>query len=413
MRRNRWSKVFLTGALLLLGAGCGKRGEERGWPDLMLAQAQFSKKRGEDGKEGPVPGPARLIFLYQKNSEWSSEILEDPESNVFHKALFFKPINGEEGILTIGGNKAALKLWRRRGRKWEATTLWKTSFGGTQNRLRDMEIGDVTGDDVPDIVIATHDQGVVAVLEQKGREYVVHELCRKPQSFVHEIEIGDVDGDGLKEIFATPSAPNKLDGSIQPGKIIMFKYNLKEKVFTQKVVQEFPRCHVKEILCRALNSSGRPILLASLESENVGGEPLPTDSTRIKLYHFQDEKISSREVVALPGQLCRFLTMGDVDGDGKEEVIASTQNSGIWMLRPDGKTWERSLIDDASSGFEHATLIADIDRDGQKEIYVAADDQHSFNRYKWDGRDFKKEKILKLEGDCITFNISPGPGIED
>ena len=40
--------------------------------------------------------------------------------------------------------------------------------------------------------------------------------------FVHEIEIGDVDGDGVLEVYATPSEPNRLDGKPQSGVVVRY-----------------------------------------------------------------------------------------------------------------------------------------------------------------------------------------------
>ena len=74
----------------------------------------------------------------------------------------------------------------------------------------------MTGDEKPEIVIVTHDQGVIAVLEGEGIEWEVKELTRKEDTFVHEVEIGDVNDNGLNEFYATPSAPNKMDGTPQP-----------------------------------------------------------------------------------------------------------------------------------------------------------------------------------------------------
>ena len=51
---------------------------------LVLALAQFVER---DGK--PVPGPARLEFLAYRDGKWQMSALEDPESNVFHKALAY------------------------------------------------------------------------------------------------------------------------------------------------------------------------------------------------------------------------------------------------------------------------------------------------------------------------------------
>jgi len=371
---------------------------------LMLCQAQFKQVKGKDSREHPVPGAAKLVLVYHTSKGWKTESIEDPESNVFHKATPF-----DKGILTIGANAAALKLWSKVNNTWQAKTLWKTSFGGEQNRLRDIEIGDVTGDGKDDLVIATHDQGVVAVLQSKGENWEVTELNRFPQTFVHEIEIGDVNGDGIKEFFATPSAPNKVDGTPQPGKIIMFHYN--GKTFKSSVVEEFPKRHVKEILVADVERSGHPDLFAVLEAEmtKVGGEQQIVDTVKIKRYHFDKGKFASDIVESLPDVFCRFLNCGDVNGDGKIDLIASTFKSGIWFLKRDKNTWHKELIDKNSSGFEHATLVSDLDGDGLSEIYVAADDQGALRKYQWNGEKFKREDLLSLPEGNITFSLNALP----
>src|SRR3990172_5744193 len=50
---------------------------------------------------------------------------------------------GTEGLLTLGGSKAAVKLWRPDGR---TETLWEADFGGKFSRMRDAEVGDIYGD---------------------------------------------------------------------------------------------------------------------------------------------------------------------------------------------------------------------------------------------------------------------------
>ena len=368
---------------------------------LILCQAQFKMVKGEDGKEHPVPGAAKLMLVYQIPKGWKSESIEDSESNVFHKAIPF-----EDGFLTIGANAAVLKMWTRVKGKWIGETVWKTSFGGEHDRLRDIEIGDVTGDGKDELVIATHDQGVIAVLQRKSGKWEVTELNRSPQTFVHEIEIGDVNGDGINEFFATPSAPNKVDGTPQPGKILEVRYN--GKSFDCFVVEELPKRHVKEILVADLNRSGSPDLFAALEAEmtKVGGEQQVVDMVKIKRYHYEKGKFMGSIIESLPDVFCRFLTYGDVNKDGKIDLVVSAFKSGIWILKRDKETWHKELIDEDSSGFEHATLIADLDKDGLSEIYVAADDQGFLRKYQWDGKRFKREELLPLPKGNITFNIT-------
>ena len=65
---------------------------------------------------------------------------------------------------------------------------------------------------------------MVAVGDWKDGKLTMTELDQKADTFVHEIEIGDIDGDGTLEFFATPSDRNKANAS-QPGLIVMYKYD--------------------------------------------------------------------------------------------------------------------------------------------------------------------------------------------
>ncbi|MEN8185022.1 MAG: hypothetical protein ABFS46_21070, partial [Myxococcota bacterium] len=124
---------------------------------LLLALSTFGKT--PDGK--PLPR-SELVILTREGGEWKARSLEDPASNVFHKAMVYTPPGGEPGILTLGGTAAALKLWRSGEGGLEAETLWEEDFGGKWSRMRDAEQADLYGDGQPALAVATHDQGVVA-----------------------------------------------------------------------------------------------------------------------------------------------------------------------------------------------------------------------------------------------------------
>ena len=178
---------------------------------LVLALAQFVQR---DGK--PVPGPARLEFLAFRGGRWQMSALEDPESNVFHKALAYRAEGGAR-LLSLGGTAAIVKLWQKTESGLVATPIWRKDFGGKFSRMRDAEVGDIYGDGRATIAVATHDQGVVAMLRPKpdgGFEAV--EVDHEPDTFVHEIELGDLDGDSVLEVYATPSEPNRWTGPPRP-----------------------------------------------------------------------------------------------------------------------------------------------------------------------------------------------------
>jgi hypothetical protein len=388
---------------------------------LLLALAQFEV--GPDGKVLPKPGPARAEILVREGGAWKvAGVIEDPDSNVFHKVMVYSAPDGL-GILTLGGSKAALKLWRKaaNGEYKAVETLWSKDFGGKFSRMRDAEIADVLGDGRNSLAVATHDQGVVATVAPRARQdgsegsagYDVAEIDAQKDTFVHEIEVGDLDGDGKVEIYATPSEPNKLDGSVQTGHVTRYSPAAQQG---RSVVADLGNRHAKEILVRDVDGDGRDELYVAVEAHTEGSGAATRIVEPVEILRFDagDDPKTHNVIATIDDRLTRFLTSGDVDGDGKKEMVAAGFKSGLWLLRPgadpNGK-WEIQQIDADSSGFEHAALLVDLDGDGRDELYVASDDQGEVRRYVWKDGNWQKAVIhtRKPAGSAFTWNLMPVP----
>jgi hypothetical protein len=372
---------------------------------IVLALAQFETR---DGK--PVPGAARMEFLVRSGGAWTMTPFEDRDSNVFHKVMVYRGGDGE-ALLSLGGMAAIVKAWRREGRGLAASVVWQQDFGGKFSRMRDAEVADVYGDGKPAIVVATHDQGVVAVLRPAAAGgFEAQELDRKPDTFVHEVEVGDLDGDGALEVYATPSEPNRLDGSIQSGEVVRY---VPAKGGARSVVAALGDRHAKEILVADVDGNGRDELYVSVEGHADDKQQL-VDPVEIRRYEAGTPPEKGAVIATLRDRLCRFLTAGDVDGDGKRELVAATFSSGVWLLRPGADpnaAWQASLIDRDSSGFEHAAILADLDGDARDELYVASDRHMQVRRYAWDGSKLAREVIYERPDDrpIFTWNLMPVP----
>lgn len=365
---------------------------------LMIALSPFEVS--PEGKVLPKPAAARLEILTRRGGEWRVTAITDPDSNVFHKAIAF-----DGGILTFAGTAAAVKLWRPDGAGgYRAETLWTEDFGGRFSRMRDAEVADLDGDGQLDIAVATHDQGVVAILERTaGGRWTVEKIDRAPDTFVHEIEIGDLDGDGVLEVYATPSEPNRLDGTPQHGSVVRY---VPARGEGRTEVADLGDRHAKEILVADVDGDGRDELYVVVEAVSGG-------RVEIRRYDAGTAPDAGVVIAELDDTQTRFLTAGDVDGDGRREMVAAGMRSGLWLLRPGPvparAPWTKTLIDAASGGFEHASILTDLDGDGRDELYVASDNQGEVRRYVWaDGR-WDREPIHTRRpiGSAFTWSLTP------
>ena len=367
---------------------------------LLVSQSVFGREIGPDGKTRPKLQPAKLALWSQRNGDWHEEVLSDPEANVFHKAMPF-----QEGILTLSGEAAKIKYWTRSNSGgWTGEEIWAKSWGGKFNRMRDVEVADLDGDGAQEMVVATHDMGVIGLGRSDANGgWTFQEYGAKPDTFVHEIEVGDVDGDGKLEAYATPSDRNRGDLSAQAGGVVQYRFV--EGVFTPSKVVDWADTHAKEITVVPQNG-GADVLYAVKEASK-------TASVQVVTLTPGPEGWVEETVAELDGEKqARFLVSGDPDGDGQNELVIAGKNTGLWLLEPDGNgQFSTRIIDGTSGGFEQATHLADLNGDGRSEIYVASErpgQTRQLRQYDWDGKRFQRQVLTDLEGMGIAWHVSHG-----
>ncbi len=375
---------------------------------LLLAYSQF---KIVDGEATADPGPARFDILRRENGKWKSEVLEDPQSNIFHKAMPLMLPDETPAVLTAAGTEAYVKLWRRgKDGKLHSTSLWHPSFGGKVNRIRDAEVGDLYGDGAPAIAVATHDQGVVAILRHKlGGRWSVEEIDRRENTFVHEVEIGDLDDDGVLEVYASPTPPNRYLTPGQSGDVVRYVPKTGEG---PTVVAALGTRHAKELYVDDVDGDGIDELYVPVEAvmSKLGADAKIVEPMEIRRYDAGTPSSEGIVIARIPDRHARFLTAGDMDGDGKKELVVASFSQGLWLLSPgkDPKSeWGVENIDRDTGGFEHAALFADLDEDGTDELYVADDRAGELRRYGWSNDRVKREVVQKREHwrSRMTWNI--------
>jgi hypothetical protein len=213
------------------------------------------------------------------------------------------------------------------------------------------------------------------------------------------------------EIYATPSEPNKLDGSPQSGVVVRY---VPSKGEGRTVAADLGDRHAKEILVDDIDGDGRDELYVIVEGQKNADGPGLLHRTEIWRYEADTPADQGVVIASFDDRLGRFLTPSDLDGDGKKEIVAALFKTGVWWVRPGedpNAKWSKKAIDRRSGSFEHAAIATDLDGDGIQELYVASDNDRAIRRYVWNGRRMEKEEIyVRDDGrSVLTWNIMPIP----
>jgi hypothetical protein len=213
-----------------------------------------------------------------------------------------------------------------------------------------------------------------------------------------------LDKDGNLEIYATPSMPNTVSGKDQGGKVVRFNWN--KGKFEKSVVVELETRHMKEVLVADVEGDGKEELYVAVEAETDG----PTIKAPVEIRRLDLEAGEFKEslVTKIDDRFCRFLVVGDVDKDGKNELIVSSFTAGVWVIEKTEGGYDKTCIDDASGGFEHAAYLADLEGDGTKQLYVADDKGGVVRRYDYVDGTYQKEILTRRDvpGQAMVWNIT-------
>lgn len=223
---------------------------------------------------------------------------------------------------------------------------------------RDGALGDVDGDEKLDLVLANPDAQRISVLFGSGdaRRFVAAERARSGRS-PHSLACADVDGDGdldvvaLNALEATAAVLRNEGGKLQDGRV------------------------------EAYTPSGDAVRCADVDGDgNVDALLLERDeqgSKIVALFGDGAGRLVARALVepARCGDSAGDLLVGDFDGDGKLEAIASDPEKNRVALVPiertaDGMRFGKALSIDVAAGPNRMARI-DLDRDGTGEIAVA------------------------------------------
>ena len=321
-----------------------------------------------DGKEDILIGYGDTVRIFNDKGEllpgWPQTVNPD---NIVSTMDQFGVVAGDitgDGVQEIAAvnNNHQIFVWDKNGRLLSG---WPRFIDG--DWLNQIAIDDINADGVGEIVTSDW-SGYVKVIDKDGKflpGWPQKVTPQNPDAYpqLHPPSIGDLDGDGYKEVIVsdqfTPTNVYvfKYDGVMLPGwpKTINTEALPLQATFSYPAIGDIDGDGNDDVV---LGSFTGQVFAFHADGSNVAGWP-QTPATNP-----YDTRVSSP-------------ALGDIDNDGKIEVIAPTGKDGLFAWHGDGTLlpgWPVHFGDTPESGLYISfgpPLLADIDGDGIKDIIAA------------------------------------------
>jgi hypothetical protein len=288
------------------------------------------------------------------------------------------------------------------------------------------EIGDVDGDDVPDVVVGAPKESGNGLF-QAGRAYIFSgtdggrittltspnaEESGRFGAAVAGIE--DLNADGIPDVIV--GAPQEtFGGAAEAGRAYVLSGADGSLIhpLTSPDPKEAGAFGADLIRVSDLDGDGMQDVVVGAPGESLA------DNREGILYFFgggDGAKFQETPTPLNDGFGTNVTDLGDVTGDGLSEVLASERSNAIFV---DGATGD--VLDSAafSTGISELARLADVDRDGSQDVLVGASGEDDLNStegttYVYSGAD--REQISQIRSPNASdddFFGSAGTGVGD
>ena len=314
------------------------------------------------------------------------------------------------------GNSDQVRLFYSDG------VVGSTNLGGQTNKsvgsgLDAMDVGDVTGDGIDDIVAINSDERLV-VIQGDGTQQSTH-ISELPTSSIYDMLLFDYDGDGDQDLAI---ANNNISGGAElhvytndgNGNFVSgYSYEVGQNIYGLAKA-DFDGGGKEDLIFTTSSSSDNAHLLIStsttdtpsfnavpyaknallsgygeglvvdyLGSDTLKQDVVVGDTEKFTIFYDMEETgvaASSTDVYySGGGEDPRTIELMDYDGDGNKDIIAIYQNSGtgeptydaaVFLTNDTGQITESFILVDGSGENYAGAAILDYNNDGIDDILI-------------------------------------------
>lgn len=315
--------------------------------------------------------------------------------------------------VTPTGGACYLLAYRDDSGSWRSEPIYR-GFEAV-NFIRSMALGDLDGDGCDEIVIGSRPNGATILLDRQSSHTTAEVIDASQEgvgiSNVREVTIGDIGG-GQPDVFTASARSNIRPKSDEtpdikwnsvPGRL--FRHHRIDGGWERTVITDYDGVTHTRLLRVGEIAGARRLVSCSVgvhhsEQQRIDPEPI------LRMHTLGPDGSFTSEIIGVLEKsiMCRSMAIGDIDGDGENELVVGTRSlafgdhgtSFLYAYKYDAANaaWTRTILDTSVPLGFRSLILADLDGDGRLAVIASDDGKGMIKAYRLRAGAWQSEVIL-------------------